>query len=112
MRTIYSPAAVDIVLELVEILYKMGYFSYESSAQDYVDDLCNDIETNLHVKLKRPVPEYFESKYGKGTYYAVFRRSRQTCWYVLFRQFLENNELVYQICHITNNHVDAKYFNQ
>ena len=111
MKIIYSPASADILLELVEVLYKWGYFSNESSAQTYVDELCDDIEKNLPIKLKKPVPVYFESKYGKGTYYAVFRTSKQTCWYVLFRMFEENGELIYQIRHITNNHVDAKYFN-
>jgi len=111
MKTKYLPVAVDILVELVDVLYKRGYFSYESSAQDYVDELCNDIETNLPVKLKKPVPSYFEKKYGKGTYYAVFRKSKQTCWYVIFRLFKENEELVYQVCHIENNHTAAQYFN-
>ena len=99
-------------MELVDVLYNMKYFSYEADAQEYVDTLYQDIEKKLPLKQKKKVPPYFEKKYGMGMYYSVFRKSSQTCWYVLFRMYEENGELIYQVRHITNNHVDAKYFNQ
>jgi len=46
----------------------------------------------------------------KRLYYAVFKKSRRTSWYVFFRMFSENGELIYKVIHITNNQVDAKYF--
>ena len=110
MKIVFRPVFVDIVMELVDVLYNMKYFSYESDAQEYVDELYQDIEKNLPLKQKKPAPPYFEKKYGTGLYYAVFKKSRRTSWYVFFRMFSENGELIYKVIHITNNHVDAKYF--
>ena len=110
MKIVFLPVFVDIVVELVAVLYTMNYFSYEEDAQEYVDELYRDIEKNLPLKQKKRVPQYFEQKYGKGVYYVIFTKSKRTSWYVLFRIFSENEELVYQVIHITNNHVDAKYF--
>ena len=112
MNVLILPVVLDIIEELVPLLYEKGYFSYKELSRKYVDELYDDIQTNLPLKVKRPVPPYFEKKYGKGMYYSVFRKSSQTCWYVLFRMYEENGELIYQVRHITNNHVDAKYFNQ
>ena len=110
MKIVFLPVFVDIVLELVTILYNMKYFSYEEDAQEYVDELYRDIEKNLPLKQKKRAPQYFETKYGKGVYYAVFKKSKRTSWYVFFRLFTENDELIYEVVHITNNHIDAKYF--
>ena len=112
MKIVILPVVLDKIEELVPLLYEKGYFSYKAEARKYVDALYDDIQTNLPLKIKKPAPEYFENKYGKGLYYSVFRKSKQTCWYVFFRMYEENGYLIYQIRHMTNNHVDAKYFNQ
>jgi len=112
MKIVFLPVFVDIVVELVDVLINMKYFSYEAEAQEYVDELYNDIENKLPLKPKKKAPQYFEKKYGKGVYYAVFKRNKQTSWYVFYRMFTVNEELVYEVIHITNNHVDGKYFNQ
>ena len=110
MKIVYQPTIDDITTELVEILYVKKYFNTEEEAQKYVNDLYHDIETNLPLKQKKRAPRYFETKYGKGTYYAIFKKSKITSWYVLFRQYKENEEVIYEVIHLTNNHVDAKYF--
>ena len=110
MKIVFHPVAVDIMVELVAILYYMKYFSYEYDAQEYVDNLSRDIEKNLPMKQKKRAPHYFETKYGTGLYYAIFKKNKRTSWYVFFHLFSENEELIYKIVHITNNHVDAKYF--
>ena len=111
MKYIVRPAVVHYLDELVAILFEKKYFSYGEDALTYVEELLDDIYKDLPTKQKKPAPEYFE-RYGTNMYYALFRKSRKTSWYVLFRQYHENGELVYQIRYITNNHVsDAKYFN-
>ncbi|GAB6008121.1 hypothetical protein [Dysgonomonas reticulitermitis] len=71
-----------------------------------MDDLLGDIKTTLHTRTKKPAPEYF-SRYGKGMYYAVFRKSKRTQWYVFFTRYKEKEEIVYLIRYISNNHVTA-----
>ena len=110
MRILFLPVFVDIMMELVDVLYNMKYFSYEEDAQEYVDELYQDIEKNLPMKQKKRAPHYFETKYGTGLYYAIFKKNKRTSWYVFFHSFAENDELVYKVVHITNNHVDAQYF--
>ena len=109
MKIVFLPVFVDIVMELVDVLYNMKYFSYEIDAQEYVDVLYRDIEKNLPLKQKKRAPQYFENKYGMGLYYATFPKSKRTSWYVFFHLYSEKNELIYKVVHITNNHVDAQY---
>ena len=109
MKFVVKPVVNDILEELVTVLYQQKYFSYEETAKEYVNGLLDDIYLNLPIKQKKPAPKYFE-RYGKGMYYAVFRRNKHTSWYVFFRMYQENEELTYQIRYITNNHVDAHHF--
>ena len=93
---------------LVTILYEKEYFGFEEQAIEYVDDLLDDIITTLPIHQKKPAPKHF-NKYGKGMYYAVFKKNKHTHWYVFFRIYRKNGELIYQIRYISNNHVIAQY---
>jgi hypothetical protein len=93
---------------LASILYKKEYFGLEDSAKKYVVDLFNDIKTNLPKKTHRPAPAYFD-KYGKGMYYARFKKNNNTTWYVFFRVYRRKDEDIYQIRYIGNNHTIAQY---
>jgi len=108
MKVIALPEVEKYLQNLITILYKKGYFGFEESAQKYVADLYDDIETNLPICLHRPAPIYF-NKYGKNMEYAVFKRNRQTHWYVFFRVYRKNGEEIYQIRYIGNNHTIAQY---
>jgi hypothetical protein len=93
---------------LKKILFENEYFGFEETAQKYVDDLFDDIKTTLPIRSKQPAPKYFD-RYGKGMYYAVFKKNKHTHWYVFFRMYKEKREMYYQIRYINNNHVIAQY---
>ena len=96
--------------KLMRILFKKGYFSFEDDAFDYVDDLVFDIKQNLPNKLRKPAPKHFE-KYGKNIYYASFKKSKHTTWYVFFTLHYDkiNDVQIFLIRYVSNNHLIAKY---
>jgi len=108
MKVVVTPKVYEYLENLVIILYENEYFGHEDSARKYVDDLYNDIIMNLSICLKKRAPKYFD-KYGKDMEYAVFKRNRQTHWYVFFKVYRKNGEEIYQIRYIGNNHTVAQY---
>jgi hypothetical protein len=108
MKVVVTPKVYEYLENLVIILYENEYFGHKDSARKYVDDLYEDIKTNLPKCLHKPAPTYFD-KYGKNMEYAVFKRNKQTHWYVFFRTFQKNGEEIYQIRYIGNNHTIAQY---
>ena len=104
-----TPEVKQFLNNIITILYEEGYFVFEETAKKYVDDLIDDIQTNLPTKQHRPAPKRFD-KYGKNMEYAVFKKSKRTQWYVFFRVYRENGEVFYQVRYISNNHTDAQYF--
>jgi hypothetical protein len=108
MRVTAIPEVLEYIENLVPVLYEKGYFSYKESARKYVDDLYDDIQINLPTNQHRPAPKYYD-KYGKGMYYAVFRKNKRTCWYAFFNKYKENGEIIYLIRYLGNNHTDAHY---
>jgi len=108
MRILAKPEVLEYLDSLVDILFEKSYFSYVEDALDYVDELRYDIKTKLHTKLHKPAPKRFDI-YGKDMEYAVFKKNRQTTWYVFFTKYLEKGEEIYLIRHIENNHTAAQY---
>ena len=109
MKVLTIPKVKQYLNDLITILYEKGYFSYEDMAKKYVDELLDDIVTKLPVKLKKPAPEFFIERYGKGLYYAVFPKNKHTSWYVFFRIYRSNDEIIYQVRFIANNHTVAQH---
>lgn len=93
---------------LKRVLFEGEYFGFEDAAQKYVDDLFLDIKIRLPYCPHKPAPPYFD-RYGKGMYYATFRKSKHTHWYVFFRIYKLHCETIYQIRYITNSHVAAQH---
>ena len=108
MKVLAIPEVTSYIESLVPILYEKGYFSFKETAQKYVKDLYDDIRTNLPRYVHKSAPPYFD-KYGKGMYYAAFRKNRQTVWYAFFTKYLDNGETIYLIRYLNNNHLIAKY---
>ena len=104
MNIIILPKVLVYLDNLVFILFEKEYFGFLDTSQRYIDDLVDDIKTSLPVRLHKPAPSYFD-KYGKNMEYAVFRKNKQTSWYVFFRVYRQNGEDVYQVRYIANNHV-------
>ena len=84
MSVLATPEVIDYLEYLTTILYEKGYFGYEEYAQEYVDDLIDDINKNLPLKLKKTAPKHFE-KYGTDLKYASFKKNPQTTWYVFLK---------------------------
>ena len=108
MKVIALPKADKYLQDLVSILYQKEYFGFKECAQKYVDNLIFEIETTLPTRLHKPAPKHFD-KYGKSMKYAVFRKSKNTYWYVFFKAYKEKGETVYLIRYIGNNHTVAQY---
>ena len=108
MKVIALQAVIAYLNHLVLILYEKEYFGFRESARNYVNELIDDIKTNLPTKLHKPAPQYFD-KYGKDMEYAVFRKNKRTSWYVFFRIYQKHGEDIYQVRYIANNHTIAQY---
>ena len=108
MKVLLLPDVRGYLKELQIILYKKNYFGFEEAAQEYTDELYDDIITTLPIRIYRPAPAYF-NKYGKGMYYAVFPKNKRTQWYVFFRMYRQEGELCYQVRYIANNQTVAQY---
>jgi hypothetical protein len=108
MKVLTTPEVRQYFKELSHILYKKDYFGCLEYAERYVEDLFFDIKTNLPVRLHKSAPEYFD-KYGKGMYYASFRKNKQTTWYAFFTKYNENGDTVYLVRYIANNHTVAQH---
>ena len=108
MQVILLPKVLEYLGELAVILYEKGYFGFEETASKYVMELYDDIIMNLPVKLHRPAPDYFD-KYGKNMEYAIFKKNKHTQWYVFFRVYQKDGEVIFQVRYIGNNHTVAQY---
>ena len=108
MKVLFIRKVREYLKRLIQILYNKEYFGFEETAKKYVSDLIFDITTNLPTHQHKPAPKYFD-KYGKGMYYAVFRKSKNTQWYVFFTPYKEKGETIFLIRYIANNHVIAQY---
>jgi len=108
MKVLAIPSVLEYLDNLIPTLYEKGYFSYQDTAQKYVDDLSDDIFDNLPNKRHKPAPKYYV-KYGKSLYYATFTKNRRTTWYAFFTKYEENGETIYLIRYIGNNHTDAHH---
>ncbi|OAV74887.1 hypothetical protein Barb7_01552 [Bacteroidales bacterium Barb7] len=108
MKVVVLPEVRLYFKELAQILYEKDYFGYEEAALKYVEDLFNDIKTTLPLRYKKQAPPYFE-RYGKQMFYTVFRKSKNTQWYVFFNIYKECGETVYLVRFVSNNHVISHY---
>lgn len=108
MKVLFLPEVRQYFRELEDILFEKEYFGFEEFAVRYVRELILDIEKTLPIQVSKAAPSYF-NQYGKGMYYAMFRKSKATQWYVFFTKYEENGEVIYLVRYISNNHIIARY---
>ena len=109
MNVLFLPEIRKYFDELEMILYEKGYFTYEDNAHEYVEELYADIQKNLPTRQHKRTPNRYK-KYGEDIHYAVFTKNKRTTWYVFFTKYQdENNEIIYLIRYIGNNHTEAQY---
>lgn len=92
--------------ELSETLYQENYFYTEEKALDYIRRLILKIVSTLPLTPHRLAPHHF---HRYGYFYAMFRISRNTCWYAFFTAHKKDDDTIYIVRYITNNHKDGKY---
>jgi hypothetical protein len=78
------------------------------AAKKYVEDLFEDIEITLPIRVSKPAPPYFD-RFGKNMKYAIFKKNKHTTWYVFFTTYKEDEETIYLVRYIANNHTVAQY---
>jgi hypothetical protein len=108
MKVLFLPEVRSYFEELSIILYQKEYFGFFESALQYADELFSEIEYSLPNRPKKIAPKYFE-KYGKGLFYATFKRNKNTSWYVFFNTYYTKEETVFFVRYVSNNHVIAQY---
>jgi len=108
MSVLFIPEIQDYYYELESVLFEKGYFSYKDSADKYVESLFLAIKNDLPRLRHRQAPEYYD-KYGKGMYFASFKKNRHTTWYAFFTKYEENEETFYLVRYIGNNHTEAHH---
>ena len=108
MRVVFAPEVEEDLYGLIKILVEKEYLGcllYTSDAAiSYVEELIADIQQNIHSKLKKKAPAFFE-RYGKDMYYITYQRNSNTTWYIFFSVIGDT----YFIKYITNNHVSGQY---
>lgn len=104
MEVRFSHSVRDYLVELIKVLYEEEYFGFEEAAVEYVNDLIDDIYSNISKKHPKFAPPYF-SRYGKNLYYVSYRKNKNTTWYIFFNY----SDDVYLIRYIGNNHNIGKY---
>jgi hypothetical protein len=107
-NVLFSPDVRKYFVNLVKILHEKEYFGSLESAKKYVQDLYDDIETNLPLRSKKVAPPHFDC-YGNGMYYVTFTKNKHTQYYVFFRKYLVNEIEIYQVRYIGNNHTVAQH---
>lgn len=108
MKVVILPEVLDYFEDLMEILYQKEYFGFRVSARKYVTELIEEIEAYLPIVQQKTAPKYFD-RYGKNMNYAVFCKNKRTSWYVFFTTYEVENEKIYLVRYIANNHTVAQY---
>jgi hypothetical protein len=109
MKVLTTSEVKEYLNDLVTILYQKEYFGFRESARIYAVELLDDIVANLPTRLHKSAPEYFD-RYGKGMYYASFKKNKQTMWYAFFTKYQDETvDTIYLVKYIANNHTIAQH---
>ena len=109
MSVIFENDVQEYLDDLIPILYENGYFGCIDGATEYVDTLIDDIKANLPTKQHKRAPDRYKI-YGEDVHYASFKKNRRTTWYAFFTKYQdENNQIIYLVGYIGNNHTDAHH---
>jgi hypothetical protein len=110
MKVRILPEVLDYLDELVITLYEKEYFGFKESSKKYVKELFQNIKTTLPIRLHKPAPKHFE-RYGKDLHYASFNKNNRTTWYAFFTKHQQDEDIIYLVRYISNNHVAGQFLN-
>jgi hypothetical protein len=104
-KVIYTNEIEFFLDELGILLFETKYFSFPKNAEIYIDQLTCYAEQYIGILPGKNAPFYF-NRYGSNLKYITYRANKTTSWYIFYQQ----QDNVYLVRHITNNHVAAQYF--
>jgi hypothetical protein len=104
-KIIFSTEANVLLKELLLLLYAKGYFSFWNNAREYVKQIVYYIVQYAYILNNVRMPRLI-FRYGSNLKYITYRANKTTTWYIFYQQ----QDDVYLVRHITNNHVAAQYF--
>ena len=104
MKVLFTPEVEEDLFELISLLVDKGYLGTYEFAISYVEDIIFENQANIHTKLKKKAPSYFD-RFGTDMSYITYQRNTNTTWYIFF-SIIDD---AYLIKYITNNHVVAHY---
>jgi hypothetical protein len=103
-EVIFMPEVADYLEEIALKLYEAGYFGFKDKCKEYIDKLSDYGCQYIGILPDKQAPSHFD-RYGKNMRYIVYHSNKRTSWYIFFQQ----DDEVYLIRYITNNHVAAQY---
>lgn len=102
---VYQKQVLEFLDDLMFILFKNEYFSYQENAIQYVENLVHYISNNINKPPEKFTPKPLQ-KFAH--YFFTYAANNHTTWYILYHK----QEHRYIISHIFNNHCkEAQYFN-
>lgn len=107
MRVKFNKESTTYLNELVFVLVTKGYFSYPSSAIDYIEKLYAFGYNYIPLLPGKKAPEKFK-RYGWPLFYIAYKPNKQTTWYIFYIRRGER----FLVTFITNNHVTAHLLNE
>lgn len=93
------PEVINFLNNLVKILFQKEYFGFEDSALNYVQNIYDFIENELHNFPHKQTPLNLK-RFGSN--YVFYKSNDRTTWYIFFER--KQNRVL--ITHITNNHLE------
>jgi hypothetical protein len=105
-EVIYTPQTENYIHDLMFVFFEKGYLYFFDDAEKYVNKLLDYAEKYAGILPDKEAPVYF-NRYGKNMKYITYQANKATTWYIFYRQ----NENIFLISYITNNHFEGQYFN-
>jgi hypothetical protein len=106
IKIIYAKSVAIYLKELVFVLFDKNYFSYIANADEYVENLKNNLEHALRKSKHNTTPTLL-LKYGN--YYVKINTNKHTWHYAFF----DKKDNIIFVEYISNNHSPvASYLNE
>ena len=101
---VVKQSVLDYLDNLVTVLYEKNYFRFVDSAESYVNEIFDFIQT-IPTQISYDITNKNSKHYNKNLKYCRYKANRNTTWFVYF----EKRENRYIVKHIENSHTLANY---
>ena len=106
-HVVFNDNVKFLFFNLIDNLYKKGYFGFLDEAKEYVSEIEQYFTTEIpklhQLGLNKKAMPYFK-KYGENLFFATYKRAKtRTTWYALYETF---GARFFKVVHIINNHME------